>query len=398
VALLQLELKNYNKASPKTPPVGVYAHYLAGPSIGEHAAHNLREREQEAPRDDLVRAGHQYMPRWAQGQEHTYWGAADQHTRKNGVLGKEILLTLPKELSRAQNQALIDQFLATLPPCPTTWAFHEPRTRSGTAPQPHVHILISPRQDVHQGQPPERYFRLPNHGGVPTRRLWQTRDEVFALRKQWEQLLRGALRAQGLEQTLERHHADKEARLSAKEMKELEYFLKRTLPSAWGHEHTIPAAQLQRWRDAGQITWRQATWIAQRGQRQAAWQIEQTRPQVWDATATLEQARPWQLVTRYQAAKAQTRATATIQTLTKQRQQLGTVYTQYLSPALRQERARYRQEREQQRAQRPARHRPRGRSPQPEQAHGPGLRVRIEGLEEHLARRTHRQRDDGWER
>jgi hypothetical protein len=50
----------------------------------------------------------------------TYWQAAQQYSRTNACLAKEVLISLPKELHHAANLALVQQCLATLPPYPTT--------------------------------------------------------------------------------------------------------------------------------------------------------------------------------------------------------------------------------------------------------------------------------------
>jgi hypothetical protein len=393
MALLRIELKNYNKGG--TLPVGVHAQYLVGPSMREHVAHTRRERPAEAPRADLIARGHQHMPGWAQGQELMYWQAAQQYSRKNACLAKEVLISLPREFDHPQNLALIRQFLASLPPCPTTWAFHEPHTRNGAATQPHCHILVSPRHDLQHGQEPARYFKQPNHGGVPSRPLWTTRQEVVTLRTQWETLLRDTLRAQGLEHTLQRGHRDKELRLSWTEMKALERFVRNTAPKVWGHEYRLTGRTIQQWQTHGQITLRQATWLAQRSQRQLTWQITREQPRVWDATATLTQARPWQVLTKRRARTARNRSEAVIARLQRQRQQVGRVYLTWLSPRLRQQQERYRQAKQQERAQRQMRQRHAGGRPRTQ---GRQEHTQLPTLDRVLEQQQRQRQAHTWER
>jgi hypothetical protein len=99
----------------KGSSVGAHAQYIT-----PHAQHNTREREWEAPRDDLVACGHAHMPQWATDDPQAYWQAADRYSRTNACLAKEILVSLSKEFDHRQNLALLHDFLRQLPPVPTT--------------------------------------------------------------------------------------------------------------------------------------------------------------------------------------------------------------------------------------------------------------------------------------
>ena len=127
--MMRIEVKNYNKQAKNS--ISAHAQYLTERSIAAHAAHNVREREGEAPRDDLIEMGHRHMPAWAQGTEMTYWKMADKYSKVNACLGKELLITLPYELSPTDNLRLVETFLARLPKVPTTFALHAPPTPDG---------------------------------------------------------------------------------------------------------------------------------------------------------------------------------------------------------------------------------------------------------------------------
>jgi hypothetical protein len=49
--------------------------------------------------------------------------------------------------------------------------------------------FAQPRQDDGQQRTPVQYFEQPNHGGVPTHRLWTPPEELRALRQTWEHTL-----------------------------------------------------------------------------------------------------------------------------------------------------------------------------------------------------------------
>jgi hypothetical protein len=395
MALLHIDLKRFN-AGQKGVPITAHTRYLLRQMpMDEHVKHALRQRPSERQRDDLVASGHLHMPDWAQGQELTYWQAAQDYSRKGGVVARELEISLPREFTRAQNLALIQQWVQALPACPTTWVFHDPKARNGQDQQPHMHILISPRPNDGRVRDPRTYFKQPSHGGVPARQLWTKRGEMRQLWKDWEQVLRATLRAHGLEQALQRNHPDKEIALHWQEMKQLERVMKQRWADAWGHEYRLTGGTIQQWHQAGHITLRQATWLAQRGQRQAAWQILQHQSRLWDVGDTLTKARPWQFATKHQARKARHQIEATIQGLQQQRHQLGQVYLTWCTPALRAERDRYRQTQAH-------RQRQRGRwsGRQVTRGQGAHLYMQLAHLDETLERRQVRARQQahGWER
>ena len=103
-------------------------------------------------REDLVYERSRNLPAWAEGNPHTYFSAAERYERVNGVAFEEWKVTLPQELSHRQNLALtrdlVDAIAGTR--LPITYAFHDPPTLDGTRQQPHLHLLLSARQnDAH---------------------------------------------------------------------------------------------------------------------------------------------------------------------------------------------------------------------------------------------------------
>ena len=65
---------------------------------------------------------------------------------------------LPQELTHGQNMALMRDLVDTIAGnrLPITYAFHDPTTLDGTRQQPHLHLLISARQN-------DAHARTPSH-------------------------------------------------------------------------------------------------------------------------------------------------------------------------------------------------------------------------------------------
>lgn len=131
-------------------------------------------------REDLVAEGTRNLPAWAQGNPHRYFQAAEQYERaslnndqRRGTAFEEWKITLPHELSRRQNQALVEDLLDSIAGdrLPCTYAFHAPQTLSGSREQPHIHLLISARINDGYVRAPTQHFmrynrREPGTGGA----------------------------------------------------------------------------------------------------------------------------------------------------------------------------------------------------------------------------------------
>ena len=122
--------------------------YYPAARAGSHRADGqLRYLRED--REDLVYERSRNLPSWADNNPHTYFRAAERYERVNGVAFEEWKVTLPHELSHRQNLALtrdlVDAIAGTQ--LPITYAFHDPPTLRGTRRQPHLHLLISARQN-----------------------------------------------------------------------------------------------------------------------------------------------------------------------------------------------------------------------------------------------------------
>ena len=133
-------------------------------------------------REDLVKEGTRNLPTWA-ASAHAYFAAAEryegggEHRQYNAF--EEWKILLPYELSRAQNEALVEDLLDTIvgTALPCTYAFHEPRTLSGSRPQPHIHLLLSARRNDEHVRTVETHFK--RHNRTHPERGGAQKDETF---------------------------------------------------------------------------------------------------------------------------------------------------------------------------------------------------------------------------
>ena len=127
-----------------------------------------------ADREDLVYTNSRNLPAWAAGHPVIYFRAAEQYERANGNAFEEWKITLPQELSPRQNMDLMRDLVDTIAGdrLPITYAFHCPATLDASQTQPHLHLLISGRQQDGMARPPAQHFKQyqrahPERGGAP---------------------------------------------------------------------------------------------------------------------------------------------------------------------------------------------------------------------------------------
>ena len=124
-------------------------------------------------REDLVYERSRNLPAWAEGNPHTYFRAAERYEGANRVAFEEWKVTLPHELTHAQNMVLMRDLVDAIAGnrLPMTYAFHDPETLRGTRQQPHLHLLISARQNDAHTRTAEQHFKRynrehPERGGA----------------------------------------------------------------------------------------------------------------------------------------------------------------------------------------------------------------------------------------
>ncbi|WP_455233715.1 MobA/MobL family protein [Geopseudomonas aromaticivorans] len=155
----------------------------------------------DGPRDDLRATGSGNLPSWAGGDAAVFWAAADGYERANARRCLELELNLPRELTPAQQIAVVEDYLARLPleaaRMPYTWAIHDDGDGN-----PHVHLMIQERPlDGHE-RTAETWFKRANKekaekGGAIKSTWWHDRQHVFWSRALWADACNQALIASG---------------------------------------------------------------------------------------------------------------------------------------------------------------------------------------------------------
>lgn len=144
-------------------------------------------------RGDLIHAEHGNLPDWAGDDPRVLWKAADKYERANGSAYREVVISLPNELTAEQNVALVADVVAKLAlGKPYQAAIHATTSSLEGEPNPHVHLMTCERGEDGIDRSPERMFcrynsKNPGIGGRKKlsggRTSTQLKDEVIAIRK-----------------------------------------------------------------------------------------------------------------------------------------------------------------------------------------------------------------------
>jgi 43 kDa relaxation protein len=152
-------------------------------------------------RGGCLAVGH-HLPQWAQDSPLRFFHAADRFERVGGERYKEIVFSLPQELTLEQNREILDRFLEKhLAGHYYAWAVHEKvGAMSDGERHPHVHIMFSTREmdavERTKERTPENFFRRanaehPERGGCPKAEKWigkDRRDYLLTLREDYARI------------------------------------------------------------------------------------------------------------------------------------------------------------------------------------------------------------------
>lgn len=185
----------------------------SGPG-GSHAEYLGRGGKHEKRAHELEYIGHGNMPKWAQENPMEFWDAADTYERANGRVYTEIVVALPRELSRHERQELVRDFVGDElgEKHVYTVAIHNPRALDGGE-QPHAHIMFSNRELDGIQREKELFFNRanpehPEKGGAKKSREWsrdsRENDKIEDLRSAWEAKANRALEKAGHEARIDR--------------------------------------------------------------------------------------------------------------------------------------------------------------------------------------------------
>lgn len=215
MAIYRFELKHVTRS--KGLSAKVHANYITrnGAPVLEQKHHSASghaqylERSLPPSRDDksedLEHVEHGNMPIWAVEKPQKFWDAADKFERSNGRLYSEMLVSLPRELSRDERIELTREFVQKElgDRHPYSFAIHNSTALDGGE-QPHAHIMFSERTQDGIERGPVHFFKRadtvqPELGGAVKDRSWNARDKISELRESWEQSANDALERAGLD-------------------------------------------------------------------------------------------------------------------------------------------------------------------------------------------------------
>lgn len=151
-----------------------------------------------ADKEDLVATGHGNLPTWANKNPVQFFEAADTWERnpglRNGRVCVQIDATLPRELSQAEQQQAVQDFLRVQlgERHAYVWAMHESVASDGK-PHPHVHMAFSERQQTGRELSPQEYFSRTN----PKDRYFNERTWPTKARQAWSDTLNVTLERSG---------------------------------------------------------------------------------------------------------------------------------------------------------------------------------------------------------
>ncbi|HEX4650102.1 MAG TPA: MobA/MobL family protein [Granulicella sp.] len=177
----------------------------SGQSAAATFAYLCQEDRYSRDVSELVHAESHGLPAWAASDPALYWKSADQYERANGRLYQQVEISLPIELTAAQQIALAQAFaveLAALPDgaLPYTLVVHRGHGRN-----PHAHILLSERIVDGHDRTPATWFRRAavagqrssEHGGAKKTTAFQPRSWITDLRARWAAQANAALEQAG---------------------------------------------------------------------------------------------------------------------------------------------------------------------------------------------------------
>lgn len=130
------------------------------------------------------------LPAWAKGDAGVFFEAAYQGEERQARYATAIQMSLPRELTHAQQIALARDFMEVH--ChnkPYLFVKHEPIAKDGGL-QPHIHVLLSTRMEDGIPRGPTQFFKRynrqhPEKGGAQKDVFWKERRAPEKLRESW---------------------------------------------------------------------------------------------------------------------------------------------------------------------------------------------------------------------
>ena len=168
--------------------MAIYSLNISTGAAGAAAKQAYIEREGKyADKGDLIAHGSMNLPSWAASSA-DFW--REDEAQETGNQYREIKLALPKELDRAEQKGIVEDFCRQeLDGHPLTWAIHENEGRLSGERNPHAHIMICERKiDPDRPEPGrDEYFRRSSRkkDGRYTGGYAKDREITGNRRKEW---------------------------------------------------------------------------------------------------------------------------------------------------------------------------------------------------------------------
>ena len=215
MASYHLRVKDDTKSGGKRISAKKHVDYILREDGKSHADYINREGAQSDRTDCVFKSSH--LPKWAKGSAQKFFSAATRYEDKGNVRYREIELSLPNELSLAQNLEIVDRFIADhLSSHYYTYAIHEKTGELSGESHPHVHIMFSERfiDDVERAseRPACKYFRRAakslkgeqvasferrREHGAPKDKKWHNKKYLYELRADFARIQNEVLAKSG---------------------------------------------------------------------------------------------------------------------------------------------------------------------------------------------------------
>lgn len=165
-----------------------------------HINYIMGQDKYDYKEDEILYDNHN-MPDWVNSPK-DFWETADSQERVNGVVYKEIRISLPNELSDSENIELLNEFvnkeLGNNHYYSAVIHNREDNEFTGKHENIHAHIMFCTRKVDEIERTKETFFKRsnskhPEKGGCAKDKNWDDKERLLEIRKSWENMQNKAL-------------------------------------------------------------------------------------------------------------------------------------------------------------------------------------------------------------
>ena len=208
MAIYYLDLSKGTKGKKDKKGKGIYR----GKSALAKYNYIIRDENYIKGKEEILATEYGYLPNFAKDNPAFFWEATDKFEAKNGVVFRQLIFALPRELNAEQQQELCRNFAEVV--CgkyklPYTYAIHKGEfdhrgNRNTEETNPHCHLIFSERANDETEQKKrtaENYFQ--RNGGAKKIRELQAKNWLLEHRKLWADLANQALEKAGYSERID---------------------------------------------------------------------------------------------------------------------------------------------------------------------------------------------------